>query len=56
VRPRLVLLGEDGGDPLDELDPGGPGRGEVELVAGMLGEPVLSQRRDRAIDTTRNSD
>ena len=38
-----LLVGEQGKEALDLADPGGRGRGEVDVPAGALGEPVADQ-------------
>src|SRR3979411_125937 len=40
-----LLLSEGGKPPLDQVDPGRPGRREVHVVARMAGKPSLDTRR-----------
>src|SRR5262249_55595207 len=40
-----LFLGQRGKPALDQIDPGGAGRGEVQMEAWMTGQPAVNRRR-----------
>jgi hypothetical protein len=40
-----LFVGEQGEPALDEIEPGRAGRGEMEMEAGVAGEPAVNHRR-----------